>query len=97
MAGDPNEEAHPSELDTAADRRRPGRQDVSPELIPLLRGSAAVGVSLPDDQDDYNEPDFLLSEPHRSDPLSFVHGLKWAILVSAVAWLLLGLLVRARF
>jgi hypothetical protein len=97
MAVDPTEKAHDSELNTAADRRRPGRQDVSPELIPLLRGSATIEVSPSDDQDNQDDQDLFLSETDASDPLSFARGLKWAILASAVVWPLLGMLIRIRF
>lgn len=70
-------------LDTDAppDRRRLGRlNDVSPELIPLLRGSSRD--SLPDLADDEN--------PH---DLAAARGILFAAFVSIILWALIALAV----
>ena len=68
-------------IDTALDRRRPKRRnDVSPELIPLLRVTGSDGVLLPEGVDG-------------SDPLAVSRGIGRALLISAMAWPLIGLAV----
>lgn len=65
----------------ALDRRRPKRRnDVSPELIPLLRATGSHGVLPPEGVDD-------------SDPLAVSRGIARALLISAIAWPLIGLAV----
>jgi hypothetical protein len=61
-----------TEPDVKDDRRRPGRQDdVSPDLIPLLRGT------LPYTKDEAEED---------HDPLAACRGVVIWALTSAVAW-----------
>jgi hypothetical protein len=61
----------------APDRRRPGRQDdISPELIPLLRGDASDAVT---DQPPVDDHDALASS----------RGIVGWVVVSAAVWLVL--------
>ena len=66
-------------IDAALDRRRPGRRDdVHPELIPVLR-TTGNGVFLPpEDLDD-------------ADPLATSRGISLGVIISAVVWTLIGL------
>jgi hypothetical protein len=91
----PPEKAPASELDLAEDRRRPGRRDVKPELIPLLRRTAPVEVSRLEDSD---ELDLLASETSLTDPLSSARGIKLAVMGGAIAWsVIIGALFWIRF
>ena len=58
------------------DRRRPGRSDdVSPELVRLLREKEGIGHLWPVDDEDIN-------------PLSVSRGIKLAVMLSAPVWAL---------
>lgn len=84
MADNPIEEESGLDADTATDRRRPGRRnDVSPNLIPLLRRAARERFSLP-----------WITEDH-PDQLSAARGLLIAMLIGAVVWFLIGLVIWA--
>ena len=69
---------------TDLDRRRPGRVDnVSPALIPLLRGQIS--------QEALNELDPRLGNP---DQLSAIKGIATAVGVSAFFWAAVAWVVR---
>ena len=85
MIDGPTEKAGGPALDAAPDRRRPGRRDASPELIQLLRETGGAGFSLPEEQDQ-----------DVSDPFAAARGIKRAVVISAIAWSLVGLLVMAQ-
>ena len=57
------------------DRRRPGRTDVAPELVHLLRENDGSGHLWPTDSEDLN-------------PLSVARGIKLAFVISAPIWAL---------
>jgi len=82
-------------LDTAPDRRRPGRRDASPELIQLLRETGGAGFSPPEEQDqDVQDQD--VQDQDVSDPLAAARGIRRAVVISAIAWFLAGILVMAQ-
>ena len=68
------------DADTASDRRRPGRTEVSPDLLPLLRNPA--GAEIP------------LDEPHVSgdarDDLGAAKGLVIGVLLAVPLWCLIA-------
>ena len=65
-----------------ADRRRPGRRpDISPQLIPLLRGTLEP---IPEQEIDPDEP----------DQLQAARGLVFGTVISAVLWGGIALLAR---
>jgi hypothetical protein len=69
------------EVGAVPDRRRPRRRDdVSPELIPLLRGNAPPNLS-------------VLEPNEEPGQLSISRGVALALYVSATAWVLLGFVV----
>lgn len=62
------------------DRRRPGRRaDISPHLLPLLRGAATVGVP--------PQPLFEDADEHCATPLV---GIVSGVLLSSILWCLVG-------
>ncbi len=69
-------------LDTAQDRRRPGRDKVNPQLIPLLRDPAALDlvVLLPD----------VAGEPPETEDLAMAYGIKAGLALSLPLWALIG-------
>jgi hypothetical protein len=80
MVGDPIGTSVDLDVGAVPDRRRPGRRDdVSPELIPLLRGNAPPNLSVLES----NEP----------GQLSISRGMALALYVSATVWVLLGFVV----
>ncbi len=69
----------------ALDRRRPGRPaEVSPHLLPLLRGAANVRV-----------PPAPLSIDNESRPLTPLSGIFNAILISSILWCVIAFAARA--
>ena len=68
--------------DTLSDRRRPGRtNNVNPELIALLRGTAPDG------------PDLLPEPDEESDQLAAARGLVVGGLLSLAFWLVICFLI----
>lgn len=70
----------------AQDRRRPGRRDISAELIPLLRDPLHIEIS------PAPEPPIF-----GSDQTSPARGIAIAVLLSIPLWMLLVALVRLVF
>ena len=81
MVSDPIDTSADLDAGAVPDRRRPGRRDdMSPELIPLLRGNAP--------------PDLSMLEPNeKPDQLSIPRGMALALYISATVWVLLGFVV----
>ncbi len=73
----------------AINRRRPGRRgDVAPELIPLLRHRAPIGV------EDLEAPDLRAPTLHDRDvvdDLSTARGIITGILIAALLWITIAL------
>jgi hypothetical protein len=68
-------------IDVLNDRRRPGRIDVSPELIPLLRETASADAEL------------FVHPEEASDQLSAARGIIAAVLPSIIMWAIIGLML----
>lgn len=73
-----------------SDRRRSGRPDVSPVLIPLLRSSTTIDVSSHHDED-LSEDSLSADCKDRRMP----HGLAVCAVLSASLWAIIILAVRA--
>ncbi len=85
MVRDPIDTSTDLEVGAVPDRRRPGRRDdVSAELIPLLRGNATP-----------NYP--LLNRSDEPSQLSISRSVAWALYVSATVWVLLGFVMLMLF
>lgn len=64
-----------SDLSTKADRRRSGRiEDASPELVPLMRGTATTGA------------DDLAIDPIEPPGLAASTGIMLGVLIGAMMW-----------
>ncbi len=74
----------------AEDRRRPGRKDADPALVPLLRHIEADldwKAQWPDESDE----DWQDRQDERSqDPLGSARGIALGVALSTPLWLLLG-------
>ena len=69
-------------LDVLADRRRPGRTEVSPALVPLLRGQPAPMVML----DIVNDASLLESDWDTVDTLRPARGIAYGVMLSLPLW-----------
>jgi hypothetical protein len=69
--------------DTAPDRRRPGRAEVSPDLIPLLRNP--VDAEIP--------PDDTHGADHPRDDLEPAKGLAVGLLLAVPLWCVIALVI----
>ncbi len=96
---DSDDSAPGADLDSALERRRPGRNDsASPELIPLLRHPAAVAEHAAFLLPERILKHRLLAEHEDADDLRAARGVMAALAISLGFWVLcflaMGLLTR---
>jgi hypothetical protein len=84
MVDDPHDEILGPDTDESQERRRPSRQDVSEELIPLLPNPADASS-------------FVVDEIKPTDDLSPARGFVMHILTGALIWIGIGLGIFALF
>jgi len=93
-SGQNNAEDHAAEAQVLAfDRRRAGRQDVNPVLVPLLRDPATGAAGL--DQTVSPETayrDYLGTDPFH-DPLAPARGIALGLSISMLFWGALGYII----
>ncbi len=81
----PDEQGRPVDsAGFAIERRRPGRREVSPELIPILRRPAGDGVV----REEVLEVQLALSPG--SDPMSAARGIAMSLVLSLPLWCCVG-------
>ncbi len=86
MTDDPHDQMLGPEVNELQDRRRPNRQDVSDELIPLLRNPTGGGSFILD------ETRLLdIDETRSSDDLSAARGVIVNTFVGVLIWIVIGL------
>lgn len=78
--GAPAPDGANADTDTAPDRRRPGRTEISPDLLPLLRNPA--GVEIP--------PDDSHVRGDAGDDLGAAKGLAFGVLLAVPLWCLIA-------
>jgi hypothetical protein len=82
------DEAAKTNATVGFDRRRPGRREVSPELVMLLRKPASVGV--PRQEVPLAEPEGTAGAVQISDPLKTARGIALGVVLSALVWTAIG-------
>jgi hypothetical protein len=70
-----------NETEVLTDRRRPGRTEVSPVLLPLLRGESAFGMP-----EVIDEAALLESDWDPEEPLRPARGIAFGLLLSLPLW-----------
>jgi hypothetical protein len=85
-------ESEPEVSTTLRDKRRPGRrEDVSPHLIPLLRGNGApVPDALPEIAETDAQPADVFVEPDRRTTLAAARGVFLGVGLGSLIWGCIG-------